>query len=223
MTAPTCRTRRPGGPRPRRAGPSGATWHDLRAKGDPTRRGAAHREDVEEMVDPLSATPPDGSAGEELGRTVEAAAERLVGRLVVSVGTDLVDIDEIRTVLARQPRFAHRVFTARERAYCQIPDDPAERFAARFAAKEAVLKALGVGIEGAALTDIEVVRLDSGRPRLELTGRAAARAEAAGIRSWLLTMSHSRHLAHAFVAGLAECSHPKACGSRTDDTNTPSA
>ena len=127
----------------------------------------------------------------------------LVGRVVVGVGTDLVDVDEIRTALARQPRFAERVFTAGEREYCEIPDDPAERYAVRWAAKEAVLKALGEGLAGARLTDIEVVREPNGRPGLVLGGRALARAEAAGIGEWLLTMSHSRTLAHAFVAGLA--------------------
>ncbi|GAA1783477.1 holo-ACP synthase [Luedemannella flava] len=123
---------------------------------------------------------------------------------MVCVGTDLVDIDDIRGLLARRPAFAERHFTAREREYCLRATDPAERFAVRFAAKEAVLKAFGTGLRGAALHEIEVVRADSGQPALLLAGRAVALAEAAGVRSWLITLTHSRHLAHALVAGLSE-------------------
>jgi holo-[acyl-carrier protein] synthase len=135
--------------------------------------------------------------------SIQSAADRLVGQTVICVGTDLVDIDAMRATLRRQPRFAERVFTGAERAYCEILADPAERFAVRFAAKEAVLKALGVGLSGSVLTDIEVTRLGSGQPRLGLTGRAAALADTAGVTSWLLTMSHGITLAHALVAGLA--------------------
>ncbi|MFI9111847.1 holo-ACP synthase [Streptomyces venezuelae] len=137
-----------------------------------------------------------------VGEAAAAAALALVGRRVLRVGTDLAEVDEIRAVLARQPRFATRVFTAGERAYCDVPADPAERYAARFAAKEAVLKALGVGLTGAVLTEIEVLRAPSGSPSLRLTGRAARLAEEAGVRTWLITLTHTRTLAHAFVAGL---------------------
>ncbi len=131
------------------------------------------------------------------------ALEGLKGRFVVAVGTDLVDIDRIRDVIARRPTFVDRVFTPNEKAYCVARNDPAERFAARFGAKEAVLKALGVGLGGADFADIEVVRLDSGKPELQLRGRAAALADELGIGSWLITISHSTHVAHVFVAGLA--------------------
>ncbi|MEU9058728.1 holo-ACP synthase [Streptomyces sp. NPDC048430] len=137
-----------------------------------------------------------------LGEAAAAAAAGLVGRPVLCVGTDLVDVDEMRATLARQPRFAGHVFTPAERAYCEIPDDSAERYAVRFAAKEAVLKALGVGLTGSVLTEIEVLHTRSGSPALQLTGRAATLAEEAGVRSWLVTLTHSRSLAHAFVAGL---------------------
>lgn len=143
------------------------------------------------MGDPLTVGPGDpGAAG-------------LVGRPVVAIGADLVDIDRIRRVIERQPRFVDRVYTAGERAYCLKRRDPAERYAARFAAKEAVLKALGTGLGGADFADIEVVRLDSGQPTLRITGRAARRAAELGIGSWLITLSHSDHLAQAVVAGLA--------------------
>jgi len=132
----------------------------------------------------------------------EAFAQGLIGRIVVSVGTDLVDIARIAEVLDRQPRFAVRVFTEAERAYCDARNDPAERYAARFAAKEAVLKALGVGLGGADFHDIEVVKLPSGQPTLTLRGRAAELAAEAAIGSWLITMTHSEGVAHVMVAGL---------------------
>lgn len=140
---------------------------------------------------------------EEIAASVDRAARQVLGRAVVCVGADLVDIDDIRAILARQPRFAERHFTAREREYCLLASDPADRFAARFAVKEAVLKAFGTGLSGAGLREIEVVRRDSGQPALVLAGRAITLADAAGVRSWLITMTHSRHLAHAFVAGLS--------------------
>jgi holo-[acyl-carrier protein] synthase len=140
---------------------------------------------------------------EEIAASVDGTVRQVLGR-VVCAGVDLVDIDDIRAILARQPRFADRHFTAREREYCLLASDPAGRFAARFAAKEAVLKAFGTGLSGAALREIEVVRRDSGQPALVLAGRAVMLAEAAGIGSWLITMTHSRHLAHAFVAGLSD-------------------
>jgi holo-[acyl-carrier protein] synthase len=138
-----------------------------------------------------------------IAREADRAASRLLARTVVCVGTDLVDIEDIRALLARRPRFAERHFTDRERAYCLLARDPAERFAVRFAAKEATLKAFGTGLSGAALREIEVVRRDSGEPALVLTGRAHALAETLGARSWLVTLSHSRQLAHALVAGLS--------------------
>ncbi|MGC4949583.1 holo-ACP synthase [Streptomyces sp. DT224] len=131
-----------------------------------------------------------------------AWAEGMVGKRVLCVGTDLVDVAEMRAVLLRQPRFLAKVFTASERAYCDIPDDPAERYAVRFAAKEAVLKALGTGLSGSALTDIEVRRAPDGKPSLRLAGRAAALSEAAGVHSWLISLTHTATRAHAMVAGV---------------------
>ncbi|MGW5555869.1 holo-ACP synthase [Micromonospora sp. NPDC003944] len=141
---------------------------------------------------------------ERISAAADGVAGQVVGRVVVCAGADLVDIDDIRGLLARQPRFADRYFTADERAYCLLRRDPAERFAVRFAAKEAVVKALGTGLTGVALREIEVLRHHSGQPALALAGRAAALAEAAGVHSWLVTLTHSRQLAYAFVAGVGQ-------------------
>ncbi len=122
---------------------------------------------------------------------------------VVGIGADLVDIERMRSIINRRPRFVQRVFTTAEREYCSKTRDPSERYAARFAAKEAVLKTLGVGLGGADFGDIEVVRLPSGQPELRITGRAAELAAAKGISRWMITITHSENLAQAFVVGLS--------------------
>lgn len=166
----------------------------------------------------------DGPAGLDLGPGPErsvpppAAVDGLIGLAVVAIGVDLVDIDRIRDTMARQPGFAERVFSPAERDYCDRRHDPAERYAARFAAKEAVLKALGTGLGGGDFHDIEVIRQESGEPTLSVSGRAAAAAEARGIRRWLITMTHSDHLAQVVVAGLgAEPSPPQELLAGGDD------
>ncbi len=132
----------------------------------------------------------------------DGGLRQLPGLVVVAIGADVIEIDRIRTVVSRQPKFVDRVFTPNEIEYCQKHRDPAERYAVRFAAKEAVLKALGVGLGGADLTDIEVIRTASGKPELSISGRAQPLADSLGISSWLITLSHADTVAQAFVAGL---------------------
>lgn len=115
------------------------------------------------------------------------------------VGTDLVDIDRFRTVLTRTPGIRARLFCPAEIDYAEKRRDPTERYAARFAAKEATMKALGAGIGQVLFRDIEVVRADSGAPTLELRASAAARAAELGIEHWNLSMTHSESMAHAIV------------------------
>ena len=129
---------------------------------------------------------------------------QLPGAVVIAIGADVIEIDRVRQAVSRQPRFIDRVFTPGEQAYCKKHRDPAERYAVRFAAKEAVLKALGVGLGGADFADIEIERHKSGRPSLVLTGRASDLAEELGIKKWLVTLSHADTVAQAFVAGLGE-------------------
>ncbi len=122
---------------------------------------------------------------------------------VVGIGTDLVDIDRFRTVLQRRPSVADRLFTAGERTYAERASDPAARLAARFAAKEAALKALGCGLGGMRMAEIEVVRDDDGRPELVLHGDARSTAADHGIGRWLVSLSHTDALAQATVVALA--------------------
>ncbi|MEM7140836.1 MAG: holo-ACP synthase [Actinomycetota bacterium] len=121
---------------------------------------------------------------------------------MLGIGTDLVDIDRFRTVLARTPSIVDRVFRDSERVYAEQAVDPTARFAARFAAKEATLKSLGLGLGSMNLADIEVVKHEDGRPELRLHDTAAAAAAAAGAGRFLLTISHTDTLAQATVVAL---------------------
>lgn len=124
--------------------------------------------------------------------------------VVLGVGTDIVDVDRMRTVVGRTPGVVARVFTDAEVAWAAQARDPAQRLAARFAAKEAVLKALGVGLGAAPLTCIEVVRAGSGAPSVVLHGAAADLAAARGVDSWHVSLTHTDAVAAATVV---------ACGS----------
>jgi holo-[acyl-carrier protein] synthase len=114
---------------------------------------------------------------------------------VTTVGVDLIEIDRVRRALAR-PRFRERCFTAAEREYCDSRPNPAQHYAARFAGKEAVGKALGFGVARRwAWQDIEI----AGRPKpaVTLSGRVGAWAETIGAGAIDLSMTHSRELATA--------------------------
>ncbi len=121
---------------------------------------------------------------------------------MLGIGIDAVEIDRFRTVLARRPRLARRLFTDGERDYGARCSDPAPRLAARFAAKEAVMKALGVGLGAFAFRDVEVVKAPSGAPSLSLTGRAADLAARRGVTSWHVSLTHSGLVAEAVAVAL---------------------
>ena len=135
--------------------------------------------------------------------TGESDSGCAAGAAIVGIGVDLVDIDRFRAVLRRRPSVAGRLFTAAERAYAERAADPAPRLAARFAAKEAALKAAGLGLGGLRMAEIEVVRSDGGRPVLVLHPAAASIASARGVGGWLVSLSHTDRLAQAAVVALA--------------------
>lgn len=111
---------------------------------------------------------------------------------IVGIGVDVVDVARLAERLARVPRLAARLFTPAER------DLPVRSLAARFAAKEAVGKALG-NPGDLSWQDVEVARADGGRPVLVVRGAAAARGEELGVGAWHLSLSHDAGLATAFV------------------------
>lgn len=123
----------------------------------------------------------------------------------VGLGVDLVEIDRMRQVLSRTPRFKGRVFTEIERAYCEGHADPVPHFAARFAAKEAAVKALGTGFaEGIGFHDIEVENDAKGRPHLMLRRRAEEVADEMGITDMPLSISHTDNDAIACVIAITK-------------------
>ncbi len=117
-------------------------------------------------------------------------------------GIDIIEIHRIRDVVARWgDRFLRRIYTPEELAFCSGKNN---RLAARFAAKEAASKALGLGIRGIAWKEIEVVRQRGHPPSLRLHGRAAKRAQFLGIAHLTISISHSRDYAVASVVGWRE-------------------
>lgn len=117
--------------------------------------------------------------------------------LSLAAGVDAIEIERVRKTLARHSeRFLHRVYTEIEIAYCRgrVPE-----LAVRFAAKEAMMKALGTGIRGVGWREIEVLPDRRGKPLVYLHGRAAARAKTIGLGQPEVSMTHSNTLALAFI------------------------
>jgi len=126
--------------------------------------------------------------------------------MIIGIGVDLVDVKRIEEVINRHgDRFLQRVFTEGERDYCFGCARPEQSFAARFAAKEAALKALGVGWQrGARFRDVEVFNEELGAPRIELHGRALEISRSKGVTTMLVTISHDRNYALAHVVAEGE-------------------
>lgn len=124
---------------------------------------------------------------------------------MLSVGVDIVEIERLGQAIERWgQRFLNRVYTPREQAFCRgrVPE-----LAARFAAKEAISKALGTGIigrQGVSWRDMEVLPDQRGKPLVYLHGRARRRAKELGLTQWAISLSHEREVAIAFVVASGE-------------------
>jgi len=121
--------------------------------------------------------------------------------MIVGLGVDMTEVDRMEAAIGRHGRrFLERLFTPSEIAYCERHRHCAERFAGRFAAKEAAMKALGTGwAQGVRWVDIEVVRELSGKPTLKLSGAARAIAARLGVMHIALTITHDGNTALAQV------------------------
>ena len=121
--------------------------------------------------------------------------------MIVGLGLDIAEIDRIEQVLSRHgAAVLARLYTGREVAYCEAHKNKFERYAARFAAKEAAMKALGTGWSGGVRwRDIEVVNAPSGKPALRLEGVARQIADSLRVRNISLSLTHSGNLAVAHV------------------------
>jgi len=116
---------------------------------------------------------------------------------MLSVGVDIIEIPRIQRAIARWgEHFLQRIYTPSEITYChgRVPE-----LAVRFAAKEAISKALGTGLVGISWTEMEVLADPRGKPLVALYGRALARAQELGLAEWAISLSHSGDNAVAFV------------------------
>jgi holo-[acyl-carrier protein] synthase len=115
------------------------------------------------------------------------------------IGVDVVDVERFRRSLARTPSMRERLFTAAELEYVAPKVDPLPSLAARFAAREAVMKALGLGLGAFGFHEVWVEVEESGAPRLVVTGRARELAADRGVVRWHLSISHDGPMAIAMV------------------------
>jgi len=147
-----------------------------------------------------------GDAEELSGQEVGAEAVSF-GDGAVGLGVDIVEIERMARILERSPAFAERVFSQAERTYCQSKANAATHFALRFAAKEAVVKALGTGFsEGIWVHDIEVERAKNGKPSVKLQGRALEVAREQGVREISISLSYTHTDAVACAMAVTEAS-----------------
>lgn len=126
------------------------------------------------------------------------------------IGVDIVDIDRMARVLQKTPSFKTRVFTDEERSYCDATSRPAVHYACRFAAREAVLKALGTGFsQGCGRKDVSVSRDPQGRPYAILNGRAREIAESLNVQEVAISLSFTRDLAVANAMAITPDDRPR--------------
>ena len=118
--------------------------------------------------------------------------------MIYGLGTDIIEVERIRKFISKGEAFKDRVFTKKEREYSDSHRDPAPFYAARFAAKEAFVKALGTGfIEGIFFDQIEVYHVELGKPEIRLSGKAKEVAEEKGITKIFISISHIKDWANA--------------------------
>jgi holo-[acyl-carrier protein] synthase len=119
--------------------------------------------------------------------------------VIRGIGIDAVDVERFRLSLERTPTMRRRIFTDQELAYVAPKVDPVPSLAARFASREAVMKAMGLGLGAFGFHEVSVERHDSGEPHLNIVGRAAELAAERGIATWHLSITHTDHVAIAYV------------------------
>jgi holo-[acyl-carrier protein] synthase len=120
--------------------------------------------------------------------------------MIVGIGTDIIEVGRIEKLLSKQERFKKRIFTQGEIEYCEQKANNVQNYAARFAVKEALLKAIGTGWrEGVTFKEIEVVNNEKGKPELVLSGTVKRITEELGVTNIQVSISHLKDLAIGFV------------------------
>jgi holo-[acyl-carrier protein] synthase len=120
--------------------------------------------------------------------------------VIEAVGIDIIEVRRIKKLLEQGERFKKRIYTITEQKYCDGKKNTALSYAARFAAKEAFLKALGTGLsEGVSFKEVEIINDDKGKPELNLYGKAKAMVVKRGSKAWHVSLSHLSDLAAAVV------------------------
>ncbi|MBQ6490761.1 MAG: holo-ACP synthase [Atopobiaceae bacterium] len=138
---------------------------------------------------------------------------------LAGIGVDIIEIARVERALERTPNIRRRIFTDEERAYCERTSRPGLHYAGRFAAREAVLKALGTGFsQGIGLKDVSVTRDENGRPQALLVGRAAEVAAEQGVLEIALSLSFTHDMAVANAVAVTEAARP-----RKDEVRDPEA
>ena len=146
------------------------------------------------------------------------AARWVVYMAEAAIGVDIVEIHRIEEIISRTPSFVTRLFTEEERAYCDASARPAAHYACRFAAREAVLKALGTGFgQGVGRKDVSVSRDQNGRPVAVLAGRALEVAQAQGIVEVAISLSFTSDLAVANAMAITADARPKPKPAKQDE------
>jgi holo-[acyl-carrier protein] synthase len=120
---------------------------------------------------------------------------------IAGIGVDLVDVDRVGRLMERRSTFVERVFTPEEIRYCERQANPAESYAARWAAREACRKALS-GVRGMRWHDVRVDRAPSGAPSLVLAGSVLLRAQSLGVSEVKVALTHERRMAGAFCVAV---------------------
>ena len=120
--------------------------------------------------------------------------------MITGIGIDMVDVDRIAGKIAKEQGFRELVFSGNEISYCEAATHKYEHYAARFAAKEAFLKAIGTGwINGTAFNEIEIIQDEKGKPLLKLHGTTASTLQDKGIATISVSLSHIKTMASAVV------------------------
>jgi len=125
------------------------------------------------------------------------------GPALIGIGIDSVDVARLTAMLDRRPALLGRLWSEGERAAVASMANPVPSLAGRFAVKEAVMKALGVGLGAFGWEDVVTSRLPGGAPSLQVSGRAATLAAALGVKAWRVSITHTASVASAVVAALA--------------------